>query len=305
MKKTTLAALMFGFGALSVSCGPQEDATSDLHWGHLDKFDSKHPFFLINKKPGEVYRVCMARYMRDEIPGIEEELKAAVNIWGAYLGRSIPMVIEVKDLPRPTGTKVPATQGQEYYTACNEGKIQPMYWDLVVGLSPLSGSTVGLTGYWYSMKSNAVVSDYRRYLFLRDFKTAPELGDVKRWMSLEEVNQKPTVSPNILNTMLTRSTTKYAKTGSLIAFQVLVHEIGHVWGLCDQVTSGVDNCSSDNLWKSPHPDSNSIMAAASNVVKMYLTDDDITGIRKMATRTNYSSTWPGTEDDILRDPEDM
>ncbi|HET9235757.1 MAG TPA: hypothetical protein VFO10_00820 [Oligoflexus sp.] len=294
MKKTTLSAILLSLGAALVSCG-EKQATSDLSWGHLQdqSLNPAAPQYLINKKPGDVYKVCIPRYMVDELPGVEAEVHAAINVWAGYLGRAINVETSVKDLPRATATDTPTSLQTAYYAACGDE------FDVVIGFAPLRGSTVGQTGSSWRGYSAQKITSFKRYLFLRDYKASPDLWGTTRWISLQDLRRRAADSSEILNQMQARDTMEVAPRGTSIALAVLVHEFGHVWGMCDQY-EGPSNC--DPNFKSEHPDLKSMMAAASNVAKLYLTDDDITGIRALAQRPGFNASWPGTEGALNKAP---
>ncbi len=289
MKKLKIAALTLSLGALPLACyeSPEKDV-SELSWGHLQdqSLNPSAPQYLINKKPEDVYKVCVPRYMVDDLPGVEDEIKAAVNVWAAYLGRSINVETRVLDLPRATATDTPQTLQTAYYAVCGDDV------DVVVGFAPLKGGTVGQTGSSWRGFSAQKITSFKRYLFLRDYQTSPDAWGTKRWISLQDLKKRYADSTEILNQLQARNTTEVAPSGTGIALQVLVHEFGHVWGMCDQY-EGPSNC--DPNFKSPHPDTKSMMAAASNVARLYLTDDDITGIRALANRPGFNAGWLAAE----------
>ena len=70
--------------------------------------------------------------------------------------------------------------------------------------------------------------------------------------------------------------------GSNMFKAILLHEMGHVVGLCDQY-SGVDNCNS--LHSSGQKVGDSIMGAT-NPNKLNLSQDDVTGAQKLAERSD-------------------
>jgi hypothetical protein len=294
MQRMMTAALLLGLGVSTVACN-EDNATSDLSWGHLQdqSLTPNAPHFLINKKPGDAYKVCVPQYMVDDLPGVKSEIEAAINVWGSYLGRSIPVDIHVRNLPRATAQDTPGSLQTTYYNLCGED------FDAVMGFAPLGGKTVGQTGTSWRGFSAQQITSFKRYLFLRDYKISPDAWGSNRWVSLQDLRKKSYRSEDILAQMQARNTTEVAPYGATISLPVLVHEFGHVWGLCDQY-EGPSNCDPGHI--SPHPDLSSMMAAASSVAKIFLTDDDITGIRKLAQRPGFNSDWPGTTDDIQKAP---
>ncbi|HYX38106.1 MAG TPA: hypothetical protein VE954_33825 [Oligoflexus sp.] len=293
MTKLRLLPLILSLGASPLACNKASDQDSDLSWGHLQdqSLNPKTPQYLINKGPNDIYKVCVAQYMVDDLPGVEEEIKAAINIWAAYLGRSIQVETIVKDQPRATASDRSDTLQTAYYKNCGDDV------DVVMGFSPFSGGTVGQTGSSWRGFSSTNITSFKRHLFLRDYAITPDSWGTTRWVSQQELNSQPFVSQDLLNTMQARHTVEVAPRGTAVALQVLVHEFGHVWGLCDQY-EGPSNC--DPNFKSEHPELNSIMASASNMSKIFLTDDDIAGIRALATRPGFNDKWPGTEDELAQ-----
>ncbi len=290
MTKLSIWPFILALGASPLACN-KESSTSDLSWGHLQdqSLNPNTPQYLINKGPGDIYRVCVAQYMVDELPGVEAEIKAAINIWAAYLGRSIQVETIVKEQPRATASDRSDTLQAAYYKNCGDDV------DVVVGFSPFTGGTVGQTGASWRGFSSTNITSFKRHLFLRDYSITSDSRNTTRWVGQQEMNDQATDIQELLETMQARSTMQVAPAGTAVALPVLVHEFGHVWGLCDQY-EGPSNC--DPNHKSQHPDVNSIMASASNLAKIYLTDDDITGIRALANRQDFNRKWPGTDDKL-------
>ncbi len=281
--------------AAACSAAPAQEsaATDEAKWGHLSggELNPEAPQFLINKKPGQAFRVCLPAYMAKSFPGIESEVYAAINVWGSYLGRTVTPEIVTRDLPRATAAQDVNDVSKAYNDACGEG------FDIVMGMARLDGSTVGITGFSYSFfpqpdGSKKVVS-FQRYLFLRDYDLAPDRDDVgARWASVQASGGASVRGEDLLATMKTRSSTQYAQDGRYLTLPVLTHEYGHVWGLCDQY-EGANNC--DPVHSSSHMVLNSIMGARSGTEHLYLSDDDIEGIRALEARPEFArvqaSTW--------------
>ncbi len=74
----------------------------------------------------------------------------------------------------------------------------------------------------------------------------------------------------------------------------MVHEFGHVWGLCDQYEQS-NNCDPKfaSLDKENHLilDNSSMMSSVKATFNAYLTDDDITGIRQLAQRKGFNADY--------------
>lgn len=277
------------------SDGPSAGVES--RWGFLNdaSLTPDAPQFLVNKTRGAKFRVCLPRYMADALPGIESEIYAAVNVWGSYLGRSIPVEIETKDLPRARAEQSIDDLGSAYQANCGEG------FDVVMGLAKIEGSAVGLTGasYSYVLQPNGSrqITSFTRYLFLRDYDLVPTTGsdgNPERWTSLAAQDGASISGPDLLASMLTRTKTRYASASTYLVLPVLTHEYGHVWGLCDQY-EGSTNCDPHN--SSSHPVEQSIMGARGGTQRLFLTDDDIEGVRTLAQKAGFAHDWGPPHDD--------
>lgn len=101
-------ALFLTFAAACSQLANEETGEAESAWGHLSsaRLNATAPQFLINKDVGAKYRVCLASYMTQALPGIETEIDAAINVWGQYLGRTIPVEVVTKELPRAAATAV-------------------------------------------------------------------------------------------------------------------------------------------------------------------------------------------------------
>ncbi len=170
-------------------------------------------------------------------------------------------------------------------------------------MAKVDGSAVGITGASYSYlpqrDGTRKITSFSRYLFLRDYDLVPTVdsdGIAERWASLagEDATAAPATARDLLATMLGRGQTRYAKAGAYLALPVLVHEIGHVWGLCDQY-EGANNCDPRN--SSSHRVEASIMGARGATQRLFLTDDDIEGIRTLGGKPGFDHDWgaPPTE----------
>jgi hypothetical protein len=260
-------------------------------WGFLneDSLVPDAPQYLVNKTRGAKYRVCLPRYMQDALPGIESEVFAAINVWGAYLGRSVNVEIVTKDLPRSRTDQSVDELAEVYNTICGAD------FDVVMGLAKIEDAAVGLTGSGFSFiqrpNGTRQIVSFSRFLFLRDYDIVPTLdadGVPEQWVSLATQDGVSTTGPDLLAKMLTRSNTRYAQHSTYLALPVLTHEYGHVWGLCDQY-EGTTNC--DPVNSSSHRVEASIMGARGATQRLYLTDDDIEGVRTLGGRPGFAHDW--------------
>jgi hypothetical protein len=294
-----LLAAGAAWGGVACSTASSGETTMGVasRWGFLndDSLTPEAPQFLVNKARGAKFRVCLPRYMASALPGIEAEIYAAVNVWASYVGRVVPVEIETKDLPRGLAEQSIEDLATAYEGACGEG------FDVVMGLAKIEGSAVGLTGasYSYIAQPDGVrqITAFHRYLFLRDYDLVPTTGSdgkPERWTSLAAQDGMPTSGPELLTTMLTRTKTRYASASTYLVLPVLTHEYGHVWGLCDQY-EGSTNCDPHN--SSSHPVEQSIMGARGGTQRLFLTDDDIEGVRALAKKPGFAHDWGAPHDD--------
>lgn len=269
----------------------QASDPSEVKWGHSDDpfFLPESPAYLINKSKGASYSICLAKYMLDELPGIQIELTTAVNIWATYLGRSIPVVITVKDLPRAKASDTTRELAATYNTICGKG------FDTVVGFAPLQGATVGET----SIRSMILtlpdgtkkMTSFERYLFLRDFTLSPDQGGFVGWESYQTKRRATFTKDQLIQIMTSREQLLFSLNGKLLTLPTLTHEVGHIWGLCDQY-EGSSNC--DTKHSTTHKVLDSLMGSATARELVFLTDDDIEGIRALGVRPGFQHDWPAT-----------
>jgi len=288
--RALLSAFMLSACVHTEALDVEELGTSRDAWGHLSSsgLTPSAPQFLINKDVGKPYRVCLASYMTTLYPGFEIELDAAINAWGVYLGRAIPVEIVTKDLPRATAADTVDTVLTKYTERCGQG------FDTVVGLAPLPNNAVGITSSPYTYFTNPDgshrVASFKRGVFLKDYDIQPteRLGIKESWISLRQGGFEFTSARALLDAMARRDTVAYEQESRFLAFPVLTHEFGHVWGMCDQY-EGASNC--DPVHSTSHINEDSIMSSRSSRQRLYLTDDDVEGIRKLAGRPGYAHQW--------------
>jgi hypothetical protein len=265
---------------------------AEVKWGHLadESLLPTSPQFLINKKPGDKFKICLARYMADLFPGVEAELDAAVNVWAAYLGRKIPVEVTLADLPRAQAGQTEEQVGTLYQKICGDG------FDTVVGMVGLQGTTLGLTGasfrFFPKEDGTREIVSFQRFLFVRDFAIGQKFdGGPTKWVSRQQRTGKPTNKDELLATMLRRDTLEFAPRGESLLLPVLTHEVGHIWGMCDQYESA-NNC--DKAHSTSHLVLGAQMGAKGLREMSYLTDDDVEGVRALVARPGFTSGWPDT-----------
>lgn len=279
-----LAAVLGAAGCASENESGPDVGESQGAWGHL-ALDPASPQFLVNKRPGQTWRGCVPRYMTTTLPGIEAEIEAAVNVWASYLDRHIDVQLEVKDLPRATAGQSPYDLSAAYHAACGDG------FDAVFGLADLEGATMGVTSGKGTVDADGHWASFQRFVFLRDFAIAPDDvdGASSTWASYATNTGSSLGADALLAKMRERSATRYVEGGRRTTLPVVVHEIGHVWGLCDQY-EGATNCDPQN--STSHIVTESIMGPSTLRERMFLTDDDVAGIRALARRPGFDARWP-------------
>lgn len=295
MQRITGRKILFvcaGLWSVISSCRARNtDETSEIKWGHLGDpfFLPESPSYLINKPKGASYNVCLAKYMIDALPGIQSEIEAAVNIWAFYLGRTIPVAIAVKDLPRAVAGDTAASLGAKYNDLCGKG------FDTVVGFAPLEGAAAGQTSLTSMIMTlpdgSKKMTSFQRYLFLRDFSISPDKDGFNGWDSYQMRRGKAFTKAQLLELMTAREQLLFSLHGKLLTLPTLTHEIGHIWGLCDQY-EGPTNC--DAKHSTEHKVLDSVMGTATFRERIFLTDDDIAGIRALGVRPGFQHDWPAT-----------
>ena len=92
------------------------------NYGHLKTVDDSHltPAFLINHDTSKSYDVCLSENMKNNFPGIEEEL-ASINIWGFYIGRKIDVNIITRKLPVPDSSWTLDNRHEVFKQKCPKG----------------------------------------------------------------------------------------------------------------------------------------------------------------------------------------
>ncbi|HAZ11431.1 MAG: hypothetical protein A2X86_10635 [Bdellovibrionales bacterium GWA2_49_15] len=316
MKRTIIFFLAFQLVVMwSMSCARQGGdhgfKVLQGYWGHLTTLEdtTASPMFLGHMEKGQPYKVCMGEYMKKKYPGIEEEIKAAINIWAYYIGREIPVEIVYANLPEATEDDNNQDLMKDYYSRCPRGI------HLVFGESPFDDSAVGVTftSYSYIPTSNSGrrITEFNRALFLRLPATGPH-GEVLEdedegeqrvvWKSLSQAMGKSISAQEILEIMKKREQSLYTPgEDEFLTFGVIVHEFGHVWGLCDQYALSDNETNCDPKFATLNAQRHIIlhdeatMARAGWVSELYLSDDDITGIRQLAGRKIFAHDWPAKE----------
>ncbi len=284
------------------ACAAKQDSSELVQvrgfWGHLDDIEETTPSHMLLSQvaPGSTYTICLAKYMVDRFPGIQSEIEASVNIWGHYINRKIPLTVEVKNISPPVRGETSESLRDRLYRECGKS------YDLVVSTAFLQGNTVGQTSSSYSYsgvdsQNRQKLKSFKRVLVLRESR-ASDAQQVD-WVTLQQYMQKSFSSDEIIELMKNRNTTSYL-TGDdqLLTLRTLVHEFGHVWGLCDQYAltgSRQTNCDPENSLINERNHillvQDSTMYSSRSVSQLYLLNDDIDGIRKLGERDSFNIGW--------------
>jgi len=274
----------------------------DGKWGHLPTLRNTNPssIFLIHQNKDDNYDICVPEYMIQKYPGIQVEIEASINLWAHYIGRNISVEFNVQALPEMDDADVTSLdQIKMYYSLCGDST------DLVIGEAFSDGSTLGFTQQTYSYFTDNVtgkhdVASFKRGLFLRKHK--PSDAKEYNWVSFESKTEKKHTKEELLDLLIKRETIGFRKTdNTYTTLPIIIHEIGHIWGLCDQYVIGEDGTNCDSEFASIDEEGHVVldfdaqMSSAGWKEKYYLGNDDITGVRKLAERF-HNSHWPSKEE---------
>lgn len=319
MNKLSLAFLFIMLFLVN-SCGEKSGGHGELQvvsgdWGHLDRNSMAtdllpNKMFLHNLKPEETYNICLSKEMSETIPGVEEEIKAAINIWGHYIGRVIDVNISVKEMPYQFTR--PEVEGEadliidKLYPHCDEGtdlliSLIPMEWPKMgekYKISTLGFTTTRWLQYQPNKDGKRQTTKEKRVLFLR--KSLAFDKEQIKWVSTQNLLGKELQEEDLLQMMVARKTKSYlAEENVHSSLSVLTHEFGHAWGICDMYRisdARPTNCDAKNsLLKEDNVIllvDDSIMGKNDWTRKLYLREDDIKGIRAIAQRFNVEEKWP-------------
>lgn len=260
------------------------------NFGHLDRVSEVNPssLFLITHPKDKEFKICLSSEMANKFPGIKDEIYASINIWGHYIGRIIPITIKEVYLPFPSENWSSKDIFNVYTQHCEGPQ------DLFIAETPVKDSRIGNTTYLYSFKTaengKKNIGEFNRILSLTRW---PKDQD-KKFISLEQVTKKATSGSELLNKLVSRTETIYIKENNRnLTLNTLIHEFGHVWGLCDQYP--IDGQSKTNcdprhsvLDVNGHIllEENAIMAKGNWKNPLGLHDDDILGIIDLAERSD-------------------
>jgi hypothetical protein len=276
-----------------VGCADKAQQPTNLtagYWGQVNQLERLAPtsMYLLFVKPQDTYNVCVASHLIDEHPQIITEIDASIKIWGHYINREIQTQITQATIAIPPVSEHQDTTFKNYIDTCPDA-------DIVVGYGNIN--SVGLTANRYSYSTGPggvqVPHNTQRILLLQNpaFRGAT-------WHSYYKESDPISDSEQLIATLVKRSQYQLLENSNEYAtLPVLMHEFGHVWGLCDMypLAGGHTNC--HPIWSKKDAAGNILlvpnakMAAAGWKNPLFLHDDDIEGIRTLASRNKYRSLW--------------
>ena len=276
-----------------------EERLSVGHYGHLARMNQygKTEAYLIYFPPKKTYNVCISELAVRKYKGIKAEIEASINIWGHYIGRKIPVKFTEVNLPY-------FSQSDSHnYKRKSVQKFCPKNTHLMFGLEDsFLNRKAGVTSFkakevFNYDKGKIETESFARWIFVTD---SGNYNFSKGLVTLEELTGQKRSADEILKLLIERKTTLFGNSLlSVHSLPLIIHEIGHVWGMCDQydIGEGKTNCDPHN---SSHDEfgrhvlvEDSVMNSAFPITKSYLTDDDILGIKKLASRSDQEKVkWP-------------
>ena len=264
------------------------------NYGHLEAV-SKHeasPLFLSTLPKGETYDICVSEGMIKKYPGLKAEIEASVNIWAHYIDREIRLNIIVKTLPFPSIDWSFDDYVSVYEQICGDDI------DLYLSESHPEGNRLGYTqqkrSYYPALHGHRTkLASFSRILNLTNW---PQSED-KKFVSLEQLTGEAKTGAEILELLKSRSKTHYISDANrYLTLTTLVHEFGHIWGLCDQYPLDNNQTNCDPLHSTLSPQGHIIlnddasMSSSDWIHEIGLHDDDIEGIIDLAERSDIAST---------------
>jgi hypothetical protein len=160
------------------------------------------------------------------------------------------------------------------------------------------GKTIPTFSYHIENGKKKVVN-FKRAVFLKKSPENSSGENSYQWKTLTDKTGQNYETSELLE-LLTKRNLKIAleEDNELLTLRTMIHEFGHVWGLCDQYELGNHSTNCDPSFATINHEGHvileddSVMNKGQWINKIYLTDDDITGIRKMGQRRNVDNTWP-------------
>ncbi|MGK5081783.1 hypothetical protein WDW37_00635 [Bdellovibrionota bacterium FG-1] len=262
-------------------------------FGPLEEIQNLTPSraFLLHLKAGDSYTICIPDYLQHDLPGLDQELAASINLWGYYIGRNVPIrFVTAHSLPGGAQESFEAVINR-HHKACGKDV------DLAVAYanfeeSDYIHSETDLLYYWSPVKGTVQKKPdhIRRGLLLR----RPKKDDGFQWQSFSK-GQNPAPSAEQILEMLKKRNLQFyhpefRKHAS--SLRIMLHETGHMWGLCDMYnTDDKEGTNCDPTFTETDKSgtiffaNDTIMSLSGALQTHYLTDNDIAGIQALAKRS--------------------
>ena len=251
--------------------------------------------FLLHLKAGDSYTICIPDYLQRDLPGLDQELAASINIWGYYIGRNVPIrFVTAHSQPGGARENFEAVI-KRHHKACGKDV------DLAVAYASFEESDyihseTDLLYYWSPVKGTALKKPdhIQRGLLLR----RPQKEDAFQWQSFSK-GQNPAPSAEQLLEMLKKRNLQFYHPGfrkQASSLRMMLHETGHMWGLCDMYnTNDEEGTNCDPTFTETDKAgiiffaNDTIMSLSGALQTHYLTDNDIAGIQALAKRSTVQA----------------
>ncbi len=249
-------------------------------WGELNSLDNRLPSktYLIDIAQGERYKVCYESALSAKWPDFEAELEVALSHWGRYISASINIQVYPVKLPTEA-KKLSASAALKLY----KEKFCPDA-DLIVSEHNIGGALGQvLESYSYqTVGTKQKIVSFNKGLFIKSESSQ------LRWTSLREAFGAEILIDT--HAKLLERNLFYARKSDQenLLFSTLLHEAGHVWGLCDQykLDDGTTNCHPE--YSNSILEDDSIMSSSGTILPLFLRNDDVDGIENLAKRRRPS-----------------
>ena len=269
-------------GLLIAGCDTPDVSQSNIKWGHFKELDNSDAnsqklkgAFLFQVDKGVPINACITEPLppKTERLWLQAELLAAVNAWGYAVGRFIPLV----------------------FSACNAQS------ELVLTFQkpPVPGDFVGYTDFGKGALPTA------RTVYLNPNYSWELTADTQRWRASPDIDQLPWKKRSLflLRQILegNMQPQQFSKTGTDLSrskqpiFSVLLHEIGHAWGMCDMYEDNIDgdgfhsNCSAKFCGKKATDDEIMGQATRPGKARFKLSSADVEGITALLSRADVAT----------------
>lgn len=297
MRFITSTLLLCSILSFFISCTNNQGATNGGetqiikgHWGHAnDQILNMPPnegdwtnLYLIKALSDTTYNICLSQEFVDQYPGVQREITQALNIWGYFINRKLHTSFTIANFTQNIKGTMTGLM-HIFYNACGNNP------DIVIAEisfkgrgADISGNSIASTIY----SANFSTDRYGSPAQIRQFQRGMFFSSSIQWYTLSQKFNRSFSSQDIQDFLLSQREihNTYANSHSLLG--TLMHEFGHVWGMCDQYNAAncdINHASVDDRKRIILHDE-SIMAKATITESLYLAEDDIYGIRQLAKR---------------------